>query len=414
MPYLQLRDTQFPLFEGETRVGRGVDVDVQLAEIGESAPPGVLAILSVATDLSVTIRRHAASATIEVNGVALGIEPAPLLHGDRVAIEGTELRFADEARSGMTVELPGIKLTEAAAARALGAQRGSTSGGRIVSMVDGREYAVTSEGLTIGRDAGCDVVVPAADVSRRHARIAPGPEGYVLEDLSSNGLLVNGSRAPQSLVLGRGDTLKIGSEEFRFYADAEAPAAPPATAAPPPPAPAPTPVAVPARRAPALAVLEILNEGPQKGQRHELIAPLSHVGRGAHNDVPLTDESVSDMHAKIQRRDSGWFVVDMGSTNGTYVGGQRVVGEQELPGGVDVRFGGVKMLFRPLGSARDEGQGTRVIVGLKVPEPRHATDPSPATSSEPDQPPARGVPVVMLVLLALLVALTVYLIAQAR
>jgi predicted component of type VI protein secretion system len=241
----------------------------------------------------------------------------------------------------------------------------------------------------------------------------------VLEDLSSNGLLVNGARPPKSYVLGRGDTLRIGTEEFRFYADAEAPPAQRPSVAAPAPATNHTPVEAPPprekRRAPALAVLEIMNEGPQKGQRHELVAPLSHVGRGAHNDVPLTDESVSDMHAKIQRRESGWFVVDMGSTNGTYVAGQRVVGEQELSGTVDVRFGGVKMLFRPLGSARDDGHGTRVIVGLKAPEPRRVAEPIAAPeANDPAEPPSRGVPFVMIVLLAILVALTVYLIAQAR
>jgi pSer/pThr/pTyr-binding forkhead associated (FHA) protein len=417
MPYLQLRDTQFPLFEGETRVGRGADVDVQLAASAESVPEGTLAVITVAPDLSVTIRRHAAEATIEVNGVALGVEPAPLLHGDRIAFEGVELRFADEARSGMTVELPGLVLPEPAAGAAE-ERRGSRSGGRLVSMVDGREYAVIPEGLTIGRDAGCDVVVPAAEVSRRHARIAPGDQGYVLEDLSSNGLLVNGARSPKSYVLGRGDTLRIGSEEFRFYADVEAPAASPPSAPPPAPAmpKAPDDVSTTEKRRPqALALLEIMNEGPQKGQQYELVAPLSHVGRGAHNDVPLTDESVSDMHAKIQRRESGWFVVDMGSTNGTYVGGQRVAGEQELSGSIDVRFGGVKMLFRALGSARDEGHGTRVIVGLKVPEPRRVAEPAAAPAAKKAaEPRAKGVPVVTIVLLAILVALTVYLIVQAR
>jgi pSer/pThr/pTyr-binding forkhead associated (FHA) protein len=319
----------------------------------------------------------------------------------------------------MTVELPSLQLSEPATVREAAGRQGSRSGGRLVSLVDGREYAVTAQGLTIGRDAGCDVVVPAAEVSRRHARIAPGAQGYVLEDLSSNGLLVNGARSPKSYVLGRGDTLRIGSEEFRFYADAEVDVAPQMSTAPAavesPPAP---PTAPPPRerpRPPALAILEILNEGPQKGQRHELIAPLSHVGRGAHNDVPLSDESVSDMHAKIQCRDDGWYVVDMGSTNGTYVAGQRVVGEQELSGNVDVRFGGVKMLFRPLGNTRDEGHGTRVIVGLKAPEPRRVAEPAPApAANELTEPSSRGVPVVMLVLLAILVALTVYLIVQAR
>jgi biotin-dependent carboxylase-like uncharacterized protein len=59
--------------------------------------------------------------------------------------------------------------------------------------------------------AGCDVVVPSAEVSRRHAEIAPGAEGYVVSDTSTNGVFVNGERVRQSQLLGRGDVLRIGA-----------------------------------------------------------------------------------------------------------------------------------------------------------------------------------------------------------
>src|SRR5438445_320308 len=83
----------------------------------------------------------------------------------------------------------------------------------------------------------------------------------------------------------------------------------------------------------------------------------------AHNDVRLTDESVSETHAKLQRRDDGWYLVDMDSTNGSYVGGTRVVGERRIEGSPDLRFGGVKMRFSPVGG-RDvdvEAKGTHAI-----------------------------------------------------
>src|ERR1019366_10707915 len=69
---------------------------------------------------------------------------------------------------------------------------------------------------------------------RKHATIAPGEGGYVLTDLSTNGLTINGVRVNKSQLLGRGDVLKIGPEEYRFYADvAKAPApAPPEPQAP--------------------------------------------------------------------------------------------------------------------------------------------------------------------------------------
>jgi pSer/pThr/pTyr-binding forkhead associated (FHA) protein len=75
---------------------------------------------------------------------------------------------------------------------------------------------------------------------------------------------------------------------------------------------------------------------------------------------------VSDSHAKIQKREGGWFIVDQGSTNGTYVGGRRVQGEQRVEGAPDVRFGGIKMTFRPLAKAGDESGGTRAIAAVSA------------------------------------------------
>jgi hypothetical protein len=75
------------------------------------------------------------------------------------------------------------------------------------------------------------------------------------------------------------------------------------------------------------------------------------------NDVRLTDESVSEVHAKLERRDDGWYAVDMNSTNGTWVGGSRVTGERRLDGAPDVRFGGVKLRFVPAGVNRGRADG---------------------------------------------------------
>ena len=95
--------------------------------------------------------------------------------------------------------------------------------GRLVSLVDGREYSISASGFTFGREVGCDIVIASSEVSRRHAEISPAGDGYRLTDLSTNGVLINGSRVEKTQALGRGDVLRIGPEEFRFYADASAP-----------------------------------------------------------------------------------------------------------------------------------------------------------------------------------------------
>jgi predicted component of type VI protein secretion system len=71
--------------------------------------------------------------------------------------------------------------------------------------------------ITIGRlPAVCDLVSRDSKVSRRHCRIEPAPDGWLLTDLqSSNGTWVNGSARQQSR-LRDGDEVQIGDTVLRF------------------------------------------------------------------------------------------------------------------------------------------------------------------------------------------------------
>jgi hypothetical protein len=217
MPVIQVNNRQYSLKVGTTLVGAGQDADVP---VPAHETLGVQAVVEVGTDRSASIRRASPSAVVRVNGVALGVEPTPLLHGDRVEIAGHEMLFAEDDRAGATQHLR-IPESAATAAHYAGSEVATAAtGGRLVSLVDGREYLISATGVVIGRDATCDVVVPQAEVSRRHAEVVPAQAGYVLTDLSTNGVFVNGDRVKYSVLLGRGDVIRLGSEEFRFYADA--------------------------------------------------------------------------------------------------------------------------------------------------------------------------------------------------
>jgi pSer/pThr/pTyr-binding forkhead associated (FHA) protein len=182
-----------------------------------------------------------------VNGTALA-QPTPLIHGDKVEIRGSELFFADVVKQGGSTQFVSASDVAAiAAAKRSGPARGTlNTGGRLVSLVDGKEYPIPDAGITIGRDASADIVVAQTSVSRRHAQVIPGGGGYVVNDLSTNGVFVNGDKAASGQTLSRADVIRVGTEEFRFYADlapigkaaAPAAAAAPAPAAPPPPKPA--------------------------------------------------------------------------------------------------------------------------------------------------------------------------------
>jgi FHA domain len=248
MPVILINGQQFALQPGPNRLGGGTTADVN---IGDEA--GVVAIVDLASDGRATIRKNSDQASIRVNGMALG-GPTPLIHGDKVEISGKELFFAEDTKGGSTQFVSSADVAAIAAKRSGPARATASTGGRLVSLVDGKEYAVPDEGVTIGRDASADIVVAQTSVSRRHAQVIASGSGYVVNDLSTNGIYVNGEKVNASQPLSRADVIRVGTEEFRFYADvapiapkaaAAAAAAPPAAAPPAPPAPARAPSSPP-------------------------------------------------------------------------------------------------------------------------------------------------------------------------
>lgn len=71
------------------------------------------------------------------------------------------------------------------------------------------------------------------------------------------------------------------------------------------------------------------------------------VGNAATNDVALPwDGTVSRLHAVVERYPSGWCVRDVGSRNGTYLNGDRIVGDHALRPGDEIRAGETRLVFR--------------------------------------------------------------------
>jgi FHA domain len=69
------------------------------------------------------------------------------------------------------------------------------------------------------------------------------------------------------------------------------------------------------------------------------------IGRNLDGDVVVLASSVSREHAQIALGETGWTVRDLGSRNGTFVGGTRITAEVALPDHAVLRFGDVAMLF---------------------------------------------------------------------
>ena len=435
---LELGGKRYPVTAGEITIGSDEGARVLLA--GEGVAPRH-AIVQGWPDGSAAVR-PIGDAEVRVNGVRLGTDPIPLLHGDKLHVGEHEILVVDQKRAGSTqvftaVELPaGVGVT--------GAPTRAMSAGRVVSLTDGREYQVGERPLVFGRDASSDIVVAGTDVSRRHAEIHPRPDGYVLIDTSVNGTFVRNERVAGELRLGRGDVIRMGSEEFRFYADvaagSEAVTSSESPAVPPPGAEhrlndtffgVAAVESQESRSAPAAAPLAsiLVRSGERKGERYQVRVPVANLGRADYNDVVIADPSVSTMHAKLQHRGGIWMLSDLGSTNGTFVDGELASGEVPLGPGATIRLGEVTMLFDPVdnGAVEAVSGDTRVLPPVEpTPYPVRPMEPM-STTAEPARRPApprskkpspkppersRASLYVLLVLLAVALALAAILMMQ--
>ncbi len=83
----------------------------------------------------------------------------------------------------------------------------------------------------------------------------------------------------------------------------------------------------------------LVMEGSNVGQRAELSAAPILIGRGPDAAIRLDDDYVSTRHARIAAAGDQWFVEDLGSTNGTYIGTVRITQPTTLTLGTQVRIG---------------------------------------------------------------------------
>ncbi len=420
MMELEYNGRHHPIPPGEMLIGSDSESALRLS--GE----GVLwrhAVVQGMPDGSIAIRQATSDAEVMVNGVLLGENPSPLLHGDKIRLGDVELRVVDSVRAGHTEFMSAASLRDPAAPRAP-APEWTAEGGRLVCLTDGREYPI-GDSVVLGREASAEVVVTGQDVSRKHAEIVYRDDQYVLADHSTNGTFVNGLRIGADRILARSDVIRIGTEEFRFYATmspAAHPAAPEEVMADQPQPDAPLGASqklfdtlhgipfssiqeeidsepddrddsAPAGPEPGFGSL-LVREGPRRGERLPIRASVIHLGRGDHNDVVLDDSSVSASHAKLQCREGIWFLSDMGSTNGTLVEGEEVVTEMAVAPGATIRLGEMALLFDPsdVEVPHLESGDTRVVRAAEVEESEEAESVEPeavagwqATSHAPER-----------------------------
>lgn len=92
-----------------------------------------------------------------------------------------------------------------------------------------------------------------------------------------------------------------------------------------------------------------IESGPDAGHNHRAGDHAVRLGRSPDNDVILRDPATSGHHARLERRGEAFWIVDLGSTNGTFVNGEPVQ-EKQLNDGDRLTIGQNSVHFSLVGA----------------------------------------------------------------
>lgn len=186
--------------------------------------------------------------------------------------------------------------------------------------------------IVIGRGDGCDVRLPDPSVSHRHATIRQrGSEYLLIDEGSTNGTFMGtvklGAHAPR--ILRHGDLARVGRVWIELRFDAPTPAGQTQFAT------KELALALVARALDAQGETGgpriVVVEGPDKGKTLALDEPAHayFVGRGHEADMVLEDADASRRHVQIVRRADQVLARDLGSKNGSALGGMPLATDRD-------------------------------------------------------------------------------------
>lgn len=234
----------------------------------------------------------------------------------------------------------------------------------VVQTARGRRE-LDQERVVVGREQTCDVVVDDPRASRHHLTFERAGGSWYAVDSSSGGTFVAGQRIERLPLHAGATVLHLGDPQGETIQAWQVTPAPPQPPTPPPyaaPAPAPPPYRAPSapQQSRPTPPPYVATPPPRSGQApvvaQQVVPPgqLAHgrtmvpngvapgravtIGRDLSNDVVLDDPLVSRFHCRL---DLGHPAVlhDLGSFNGVFVNGHRVVGAATLEPGFEVIVG---------------------------------------------------------------------------
>ena len=253
--------------------------------------------------------------------------------------------------------------------------------------------------ILLGRERDNDILLETDLASRYHAELhLERGKAYLKDCGSMNGTSVNGQKVWGLAPLQHGDVLDIGGQRFR-YEDLMPQASSAVKALLPPPRDA-DPHSAETAALPALAGVSgppavsgrlLVNGGPGAGTIIEVTGALLTIGRGSECDVVIPDASISRRHAQIIRQESGLYVQDLGSRNGTAMNGQRLSAPRRLEDGDTLTVGNIPLRYVVEHPApQPEHQETEPLTLPSTQGERNAAEEAarhPQPASQPLQPP---------------------------
>ena len=300
-------------------------------------------------DSSAISRRHAqivpspAAFMLEDLGSANGT----FLNGARVT-QATQLKSGDEIGLGKWIKvlfsvIP--DLTDSIKAKTEPTESPSADDATIsppqlaIAIAGSRPatYELTQSTVTVGRDESNDIVIGSPIVSRRHASLERADGGYLLvvHPQAGNPIYIEGAAVSRPRQLQHQDKLRIGGQDpgsmvtMTYVSPSEA----------------------------AVSRADEIALGDSTALR---------IGRDPTNDVVLDAPQVSRHHARLERADHRLRVVDLQSTNGTFVNDERVTEAAWVEISDSVRIGPYRFVVGEQALVKyDDSESVRVeAIGL--------------------------------------------------
>ncbi len=129
-----------------------------------------------------------------------------------------------------------------------------------------------------------------------------------------------------------------------------------------------------------------MRSGPNPGTVYALEGEQLSIGRDSSNEIPVNDAEVSRRHARLTFQGGKFVLDDMGSTNGTFVNGQRLTGPRVLKSGEVISLG-EQIVF--VYEAVDSDPGATMVSPRNVPaQARPVVAPPPPPPAFAGQVPA--------------------------